>query len=156
MEVQYINPFLEGTLDVLKTMAFMDARPGKPYLKKDNSAKGDITGIIGIAGSVQGSFALSFTEKCILHIVSNMLGEEITKVDSDIADAVGELTNMVSGAARKRLEAMGISLTAAIPTVVTGKGHTINHVLGGASIIIPFETDDGPFVADVCMRKAQE
>ena len=141
---------------MLKTMAFMEARPGKPFLKKDNSAKGDITGIIGIAGSVKGSFALSFSEGCILRIVSNMLGEEITHVDNDIADAVGELTNMVSGAARQRLEAIGVSLSAAIPTVVTGKGHTVNHVLGGASIIIPFETEYGPFVADVCMRGDSE
>lgn len=153
MDVQYINPFLEGTLHVLKTMAFIEARPGKPFLKKDNSAKGDITGIIGLAGAVRGSFALSFTESCILRIVSNMLGEEITQVNGDIADAVGELTNMVSGAARQRLEAMGYSLSAAIPTVVRGKDHCIVHTLGGPSIIIPFETDHGNFVVDVCMRK---
>jgi chemotaxis protein CheX len=153
MDVQYINPFLEGTLHVVKTMAFIDARPGKPFLKRDNSAKGDISGIIGIAGSVRGSFALSFSESCILRIVSNMLGEEITQVNGDIADAVGELTNMVSGAARQRLDLMGIHLSAAIPTVVTGEGHTVNHVLGGPSIIIPFETDHGSFVADVCMMK---
>lgn len=153
MDIKYINPFLEGTLHVLKTMAFIDARPGKPFLKKNNAAGGDITGIIGIAGSVKGSFALSFSESCILRIVSNMLGEDIVEVNREIADAVGEITNMVSGAARQRLEAMGVSLSAAIPTVVTGKGHTINHVLGGASIIIPFETDHGSFVADVCMGK---
>ena len=138
---------------VLKTMAFIEARPGKPFLKKDNSAKGDITGIIGLAGAVRGSFALSFTESCILRIVSNMLGEEITQVNGDIEDAVGELTNMVSGAARQRLEAMGYSLSAAIPTVVRGKDHCIVHTLGGPSIIIPFETDHGNFVVDVCMRK---
>ncbi|HET57476.1 MAG TPA: chemotaxis protein CheX [Deltaproteobacteria bacterium] len=153
MDVQYINPFLEGTLHVVKTMAFIDARPGKPFLKRDNSAKGDISGIIGIAGSARGSFALSFSEGCILRIVSNMLGEEITQVNSDIEDAVGELTNMVSGAARQRLDVMGISLSAAIPTVVRGKDHCIVHTLGGPSIIIPFETDNGNFVADVCMRK---
>jgi chemotaxis protein CheX len=153
MDVQYVNPFLEGTLHVVKTMAFIDARPGKPFLKRDNSAKGDISGIIGIAGSARGSFALSFSEGCILRIVSNMLGEEIAQVNGDIEDAVGELTNMVSGAARQRLDVMGISLSAAIPTVVRGKDHCIVHTLGGPSIIIPFETDHGTFVADVCMRK---
>jgi chemotaxis protein CheX len=42
-------------------------------------------------------------------------------------------------------------ITAAIPTVVFGKSHRINHVMGGPSIIIPFETDEGPFVVDVCL-----
>ena len=30
MDVKFINPFLNGTLEVLKKMAFMDAVPGKP------------------------------------------------------------------------------------------------------------------------------
>jgi len=76
MDVKFINPFLEGTISVLKTMAFVEPRPGQPYLKRDNMAKGDISGIIGLTGAARGSLALSFSEPCILAIVSNMLGEE--------------------------------------------------------------------------------
>ena len=151
MDVKFINPFLEGTISVLKTMAFVEPRPGKPYLKKDNSAMGDVSGIIGLTGAITGSLALSFSEKCILKIVSNMLGEEIKEINGDIKDAVGEITNMVSGVARKKLESTGLNISAAIPTVVVGKNHSIVHVLDGPSIVIPFETDDGPFVVDVCM-----
>ena len=82
-----------------------------------------------------------------------MLGEEIKEINGDIKDAVGEITNMVSGAARKLLEAEGFSITAAIPTVVSGKGHSIVHVMGGPSIVIPFNTDHGPFVVDVCLTE---
>ncbi len=152
MDVRYINPFLEGTVSVLKTMAFVDPRPGKPYLKKNSLAQGDISGIIGLTGEAKGSLALSFSERCIIKIVSNMLGEEISSLNGDIKDAVGEITNMVSGVARQRLEEMNLKISAAIPTVVSGKNHSITHVLGGPSIIIPFETDHGPFVVDVCMK----
>jgi chemotaxis protein CheX len=155
MDVKFINPFLEGTVEVLKTMAFVNPRPGKPYLKKGNLAKGDVSGIIGLTGAVKGSLALSFSSGSILKIVSNMLGEEMTSINGDIRDAVGEITNMVSGAARKKIEAMGYSLSAAIPTVVSGKEHSIMHVLGGPSVIIPFEIDEGPFVVDVCMGDPQ-
>jgi len=151
MDVRFVNAFLEGTINVLKTMAFMEPRPGKPYLKQDNIAVGDISGIIGLTGSARGSLALSFSGSCILRVVSNMLGEEITDLNADIQDAVGEITNMISGAARKNLEAKGFNISAAIPTVVFGKGHSIIHVMGGPSIIIPFETDHGPFVVDVCI-----
>lgn len=152
MDVKYINPFLEGTIEVLKTMAFVEPRPGKPYLKTGNNAQGDITGIIGLTGEVKGSLALTFTEKCILKVVSNMLGEDLKKIDHEIKDAVGEITNMISGVARKKLEEMGTTVLAAIPTVVAGKGHSVTHVLGGPSLIIPFETDAGSFVVDVCMK----
>jgi chemotaxis protein CheX len=152
MDVRFINPFLEGTMSVLRTMAFIEPRPGKPFLKKNNMAQGDISGIIGLTGDVKGSLALSFSERCIMKIVSNMLGEEISSMNGDIKDAVGEITNMVSGVARKKLEELDLSISAAIPTVVSGKNHSILHVLGGPSIIIPFETDHGPFVVDVCLK----
>ena len=155
MDVKFVNPFLEGTVEVLTTMAFVKPRPGKPYLKKNNLAKGDVSGIIGITGTIKGSLALSFSSGSILKIVSNMLGEEMTSINGDIRDAVGEITNMVSGAARKKIEAMGFSLSASIPTVVSGKEHSITHVLGGPSVVIPFELDEGPFVVDVCLGDPQ-
>jgi chemotaxis protein CheX len=153
MDVKFINAFLEGTVNVLKTMAFVEPKPGKPYIKKDCVASGDISGIIGLTGSVKGSLALSFSEAGILRIVSNMLGEEITTMNHDINDAVGEITNMVSGVARKILESSGLNITAAIPTVVAGKNHSILHVMGGPSIIIPFSIDAGPFVVDICLTE---
>ena len=156
MDVKFINPFLEGTVSVLKTMAMVDPKPGKPYVKKDNQARGDVSGIIGMTGSARGSLALSFSTKCILKIVSNMLGENHAEINSDVRDAVGEITNMISGVARKKLEAQGLNIVAAIPTVVSGKNHAIIHVLGGASIIIPFETGDGPFFVDVCLDDATQ
>ncbi|MCX7816624.1 MAG: chemotaxis protein CheX [Syntrophales bacterium] len=153
MNVEFINPFLEATIEVLKTMAFIEPKPGKPFLKKDNLAQGDISGIIGLAGDARGSLALSFSESAILRIVSNMLGEEINNMNGDIRDAVGEITNMISGVARKKLEKAGYSIMAAIPTVVSGRNHSIRHVLGGPSIIIPFETEAGSFVVDVCINR---
>ena len=118
MDVKYINPFLNGTLEVVKTMAFLDAVAGKPYLKKTDVAAGDVSAIIGITGDAVGSLAISFSESCICGIVSNMLGETFTDVNKDVFDAAGEITNMVSGVARSYLEKDGMTVFAAIPTVV--------------------------------------
>ena len=153
MDVKFINAFIEGTINVLKTMAFVDPTPGKPFIKKDSVSYGDISGIIGLTGSAKGSLALSFSEASILRIVSNMIGEEISTMNHDISDAVGEITNMVSGSARKILESGGLSVIAAIPTVVSGHNHSIIHVLAGPSIIIPFSTVAGPFVVDFCLTE---
>ncbi len=152
MDVKYINPFLEGTKSVLKTMAMTEPVPGKPYLKTDTQAKGDVSGIIGFTGSARGSLAISFSKSSILNIVFNMLGENYSEINSEVRDAVGELTNMISGVARKNLEAQGLNIQGAIPTIVSGEGHSILHVLGGPSIIIPFATSAGPFFVDVCIK----
>lgn len=153
MKVKHINAFLDSTVNVIKTMAFLEPIAGKPYVKTDNTVHGDVSGIIGLTGSVIGSLAVSFTEECILRIVSNMLGEEFTSINAEIKDAVGEITNMISGDARKRLQSEGLTIVAAIPTVVSGKGHFISHIINGPSIMIPFNTDTGSFVIDVCIEE---
>jgi chemotaxis protein CheX len=152
MDVRIINAFVDSTVNVLKTMAFIDCTAEATYLKKGNAAQGDVSGIIGFTGSVVGSLAVSFSEKCILKIVSNMLGEEFPAITRDIEDAVGEITNMISGDARKRLQSEQMKISASIPSVVSGKDHTIEHMLGTSSIVIPFTTVDGSFVVDVCIK----
>jgi chemotaxis protein CheX len=82
-----------------------------------------------------------------------MLGEDIKSMNGDIKDAVGEITNMISGVARKNLEAEGFYIQAAIPTVVAGKDHSITHVMGGPSLIIPFDIDEGVFAVDICLSE---
>jgi chemotaxis protein CheX len=154
MDVKIINAFTDSTVNVIKTMAFIDAVAGAPYLKKDDVAHGDVSGIISFTGSVVGSLAVSFSEQCILKIVSSMLGEEFSAITRDIQDAVGEITNMISGDARKRLQSEHLTIFASIPSLVSGKGHVIKHMPGNPSIVIPFTTDDGSFVVDVCIQDA--
>jgi len=153
MDVKFINPFLQGTVEVLKKMASTDPRPGRVYLKENNIAAGDVSGIIGITGDATGSLAISFSETCICSIVSRMLGELYTTASHEVFDAVGEITNMISGVARTHMEKEGMMVFAALPSVVYGKNHTIDHILDSPSIIIPFSTDKGTFVVDVCIKK---
>ena len=156
MDVRYINPFLYGTIDVLKKMAFLEPRAGKVYLKKTAAADGDVSGIIGITGDMIGSLAISFGESCICHIIGSMLGESFTEANQEVFDGVGEITNMISGVARTHMEKEGMQVYAAIPSVVYGKNHSINHILKSPSIVIPFETDHGTFAVDVCIKRSAE
>ncbi|MBL7179757.1 MAG: chemotaxis protein CheX [Pseudomonadota bacterium] len=152
MDARLINPFINATLNVLETMAFTKSEAGKPYLKKDDVAQGDVSGIIGFTGEKNGTIAVTFDEACILKIVSNMFGEKMTKINNEIADAVGEITNMISGQARKELEEIGKKFIGAIPTVITGKNHKVNTMTKGPKIAIPFKTEAGNFIIEVCLE----
>ncbi len=155
MKVEFVNPFLSATLRVLKTMASVEASPGKPFLKKEGGAHGDVSGIIGITGPVNGSMSLSFSRNCILKIMAGMLGEEMeqeAEITKDVKDAVGELTNMISGDARNELGQQGYLFQIALPTVITGLNHEIQHKCKAPTIAIPFDTDAGPFVVEVCFE----
>jgi chemotaxis protein CheX len=152
MKADIINPFLEATASVLRTMACMEPIPGKPYIKTGTAAVGDISGIVGIAGDTEGSICLTFTRDCILQVISQMLGEEQKEINDVVKDAVGELTNMISGDSRRRLEELGYHLQGAIPSVISGQGHEIKHITNGPILSIPFSTNAGLFTVEVCMK----
>ncbi len=152
MDVKLINPFINATVNVLGTMAFVESEAGKPYLKKDDVARGDVSGVIGFTGETNGTLSITFNELCILKIVSSMFGEEMTEINDEIADAVGELTNMISGQARKELAEVGKKYQAAIPTVITGKNHQLETKTQGPKIAIPFKTEFGSFTIEVCLE----
>ena len=120
MKAEFINPFLEATISVLKTMAFLEAIPGKPSMKKGNSSVGDVSGIVGITGEAEGSLCITFSKECILFIISQMLGAQLKDINEEVKDAVGELTNMISGDSRRRLQEVGYTFQGAIPSVISG------------------------------------
>jgi len=82
-----------------------------------------------------------------------MFGETMTELNTEIADAVGELTNMISGQARRELEEVGKVFKAAIPSVITGRNHSITHYTDGPKIAIPFSTENGDFTIEVCFER---
>ena len=152
MKAEFINPFLEATLSVLKTMASVEANPGRPFIKKDSSSSGDVSGIVGITGEAEGSLCITFSRECILRIISGMLGEEQKEINDDVKDAVGELTNMISGDSRRRLQEVGYTFQGSIPSVVSGPGHEVKHITKGPILSIPFGTQGGNFVVEVCFK----
>lgn len=153
-DVRFINPMLTAVIHVLDTMASVKAEPGKPFVNTDGTAVGDVTGLIGVTGYSEGVISLTLEEPCVLKIVSNMLGEEFERIDEEIADAVGELTNMIAGQARKHLSESGMTFQAGTPSVITGKNHKLKHISDSPILSIPFTTKDGNLVVEISISRA--
>lgn len=152
MDVRFINPFVHGTVEAMKKIAGMDVQPGKVYLKGSNVAAGDVSGIIGITGDATGTLAISFTETCIGRIVGGRQGELPTVADRKVFDVVREITTMILAVAGTYIEQEGQKVYASLPTVVCGKSHIIAPLLDIPSITIPFSTEQGAFVVDLCLK----
>jgi len=150
IDVTVVNPFLTAVIEVLGTMAQVRATPGKPALKTCATACGDISGIIGLTGECTGTISVTFSARCALAVAGNMLAERLTDIDDTVIDAVGELTNMISGKARQGLEATGRTFRAATPSVITGRGHRIRHCCDGPVLALGFSTLYGPIMVEVC------
>lgn len=146
--VELAKPFVKATINVLSTMAMIEPKPGKPYIKKGETAVGDVSAIIGFTGEHKGTISVSFSKECAVTMVKNMLGDDIEDIMQDAKDAVGEVANMISGQARAGLAEMGLTFLGSTPTVITGDKHTVSHMTKSPIIVIPFTTDHGNFAVE--------
>ena len=150
--VEIARPFVKATVEILGTMAGITATAGAPYVKKTHVAKGDVSAIVGVTGDRVGTIAVSFTKACAIALVKGMLGDDIQDILQDTQDAVGEVTNMVSGQARAGLTEMGLTLQGSTPTVIVGTSHSIRHISAGPVIAIPFTSAAGNFTVEFCFE----
>ncbi len=151
MDVKYINPFVIATKTVFKTMLDIDMNISKPTLKNTKSTSGDVTGIMGLVGDKKGSICIGFGEKGALYVYRKLMCDDRDSMSPEVVDAMGELTNIISGQARKELENAGVTLKASIPTVIVGKGVELHFVAEAPMISLPFSfaTDYGTEVMNV-------
>ena len=154
MRVEYINPFIKSVKNVYSTMLDCDVRRGKPVLKNNNRADHYISGVIGLSGKAVGAAILSMSEPAALAAASHMLMCEITEISDDVLDAVGELTNMMAGAAKAELE--GYELMVSLPNVITGNNHEIHFPSDVQPVSIPFDTDWGPISLTVGLTEVAQ
>ncbi len=138
MHAQYSSSFVTGITHVFKTMCDIDLIHRDPFGKDDRKTTGEVTGVIGFTGDKRGVMSLSTSTSGALTIYARLLREEYDRITPEIVDAVGEITNIVSGQARKELEKESLHLKAHVPMVFVGKGVQISYVTKGRIVSIPF------------------
>jgi len=151
MDVALVNPFIEGTLHILDTTALVKVKPEPPFLKGGTGHFGDISGLLTVEGDLEATVAISFTEKSILGIVSAMFGEEMTEINEEITDAVGEISNMVAGHVTTKIGELGKQVKVKFVKVVAGRAEEILHTDAGSHVVaVPFRTTKGKVMLEIC------
>lgn len=105
---------------------------------------GDVSGLIGmVSDQAKGSLSITFEGALALSTMKKMVGEAPDEVNEEIIDLVGEITNMVTGGAKRMLSEKGIEFDMATPIVVSGPNHSIHHKAKGPIVIIPLKNELG-------------
>lgn len=143
IKVEHINPFITATMDMFRTMMKVEIRPGKVTLAMAAHQPFHISGIIGLSGGAKGSVSILFPKLTALKVVSTFIGEKVVTVDASVVDAIGELANIVAGAAKKDLTKYNISIS--LPTVIVGANHELSGAKEVTPMFVPFESPLGNF-----------
>lgn len=158
IDVEFISPFIDSTVEILSIQANTAAKAGKPRLKEAGQrSEFDIVGVITLISNVfEGSIALCFKSEVFLKICSNMLDENIEELNDEVEDAAGELLNIIFGMAKAKLnDEKGYQIEKAIPTIIRGPGIRVKQTLG-PTIILPFESDAGEFQVEIELSNSEE
>jgi len=147
MKVEYINPFLESAISVFGTMIECDLKRQPPFLKQGTQPQHEISGIIGLSGHAIGTVVLGLDREVAIQATEVLLQERPDTINDDVRDAIGELTNMIAGGAKAKLEQLELSVS--LPNILTGKNHCIEFPQGAPAICIPFACAWGTLAVEV-------
>ncbi len=147
MKAEYINPFVSAAVDVFSTMLGCELTRGQLSLNNNFQPAHEISGIIGLSGKASGTVVVSVDREVALSATGKMLGQRPEAIDTDVIDAIGEMTNMIAGKAKAGLAHLAMNL--ALPTVITGKNHTIRFGSNAQTICIPYTCPWGSLSVEV-------
>ena len=134
--------FIEGVNETLRMMAELNPVQGEIAIRDQFECQGDVTGMIGMASDhASGTVTISFEKSTLLAIVSKVVGTNLTDLDDMALEGVGELSNMIYGTARAKLNDKGWKFQMALPTVITGD-YQVSSLHKGPTLIIPFTVPD--------------
>lgn len=145
-----IQPFAKCTKDVFSMMLNWDAELIGIFSNEAFMSRYDCSGLIGVSGAVKGSIVVSVDQDVAFAAAEAFLGTRPTSINAEVIDMVGELTNMIAGAGKDRMGIPGVTL--GLPTVITGKGHSVTFDHGAHVEILQFSSPHGPFTVEIGVR----
>ncbi len=111
-----------------------------------------VTAMVGMAGTFSGLTSIHAPQRLALQITSSMLGMEVTEMDDDVSDALGEIANMIAGSFKMHLTKGGIEIRISTPSVVTGSDYVISAGNALDTITLRFATDEDWFIVSITLQ----
>jgi chemotaxis protein CheX len=152
MNVQFLNPFVEAAYLVLESEIGIGAQRGGLSLERSAATGNDVTVLISMVGQVNGVVLYSLDEATAIKIVSKILGQPFTEFDDLAQSGIGELGNVITGQAGRRLAEAGFEAKISPPTMVLGKG-TLISTLDFERLRVPLETELGELQIHLALRE---
>lgn len=135
---------------IFSTMIFIDdIVEDYPLEKPVSHFHCSISGMVGLGGAFSGMVGIHLPEDFAQEATASMLGMTVEEVDaeSDINDAVGEITNMLAGEVKMLFSDKNLHLCLSTPSIISGKDYTIEVMNNNCAVIVPFYRGEQRFIA---------
>jgi CheY-specific phosphatase CheX len=144
--------------EVFQLMAGVELQPSNPTCLVDKvgpseeSTQLQLSVMLGLSGDLQGSFGLSMDESTARRWTERLLGIEVSELDQNVIDAIGEMGNLVVGSMKRRLSQF--VLTMSLPNVITAGLDRMRFASSVVPIKLRYEFDGHPLSIIVLLSKS--
>lgn len=153
MDKRLINPVLDSVDDVFEILIKEDVKRGELKTKARNEfiLKKSIAGIMNLSSNnAKASVAIIFPEDLIFNISNKVMPEPVKRINEVVIDLVGEITNMVAGGVKGKLEAEGYLFDLSLPTIILGSEYLLAHLPQTTIVQADLLTELGEFTIEAC------
>jgi len=112
-----------------------------------------LTAMVGLAGTYNGLVSVHLPWPLAISFTSLMLGMEVTEIDDDVNDAMGEIANMIAGSFKQHLSKGGSDIQLSTPSVVNGADYVVSSGNNLENITLKFATGQEEFLVAISIEE---
>ena len=121
-----VEDIVSCTNEVFSTMIPMEIKADGSFYQKEDMIATDVISLVSFTGEHSGIIAVFSSKEIALKITTNMLGIEVSRIDQDVKDAMGELTNMIAGTIKNKVFETFGAMHLSVPIVIAGADLSIS------------------------------
>ena len=154
LQLDFINPFIQSTIEVFDMMLNCTPRRTGLHVKKTPAPPYQLSAVIEATGIATGTMVLSLSRDAACEVYHRMVGLRASTIDAEVRDAVGEMTIIITGNAKAKLAQL--QLTIGVPKMIAGRNHAIRFPSKSLPITVLFDSEIGPIAIEVGFARAEE
>ena len=112
----------------------------------------NITAMVGLAGQLCGVMRIHCNRKLAVTMASKMLRVEAEKIGPELADAMGEICNMVAGNFKNKISGLSDGCMLSVPTVITGSDYNLHSPADSETLELKLLFENMPLVISLAIH----
>ena len=149
-----VKHLVAATREVFETMVQVSLHTGTPIDGDALRPRSNVVGTVSFAGSERGLVAFYSTMDCARAIAGALIGGPVD-VEDEIADAIGEVANMIAGTFRNQMASDGAAWAISIPSVTLGSDFYTRYVSNVQRVLCPFRMVDHEIFVELIIMCGQ-
>ena len=114
--------------------------------------KASVSAMVGFAGGYNGMISINTSHQSALRFSSKMLGMEVEECVGEIADALGEIANMIGGSFKHHFVKDGHEVRLSTPSVITGDDYQMTVGSMPDTLSLEFSEEDESFTVSLYLE----